>query len=264
VNKKEKVFLLTKTPYKESDLVVNFLSASDGKLSAIVYGGKKIGTKSSFSYHPGDLLEVDLRFKENKDFVQLENIHPLALQDIDSFSYNRFIFHSYLLEVVSRITQPGNPANELFDTLKSNLQLNWRSNELRNMCWIIWQIVKHGGYEIDFQSCAQCQKEIWRSKLTGEVTLRKASYQLIQYSGHLVCNQCNPSQENKQVVSTAMIKILWIFEQSQDVAEVSETIPDTYYISLIKFLNRYLLQSFEISPNSLSMFLSSLKDPDIS
>ena len=264
MNKKDKVFLLTKTSYKESDLVVNFLSASDGKLSAIVYGGKKIGSKSSFTYHPGDLLEVELRIKENKDFVQLENIHPLALQQIDSFSYNRFIFHSYLLEVVSRITHPGNPAIELFDTLKSNLQLNWISNELRNICWIIWQIVKYGGYEIDFQSCAQCHKAIWRSQSPGEVSLRKASYQLIQYSGNLVCNECNPTPENKQIVSPAMIKILWIFEQSQDIAKVSETIPDTYYIHLIKFLNQHLLQSFEISPNSLSMFLSSLKDPDSS
>lgn len=260
MNKKDKVFLLTKTPYKESDLVVNLLSALDGKLSAIVYGGKKIGTKSSFTYQPGDLLEVDLVFKENKDFVQLQNIHPLAVQKVESFSYNQFLFHTYFIEIISKITQPGNPAEELFNTLKSNLQLNWKTHELRNICWILWQIVKHGGYAFDFSECAQCQKEIWRSKTPGDVTLRKAIYQLIQNSGHLVCNECKPS-ENMEIITTAMIKILWIFDQSHDVGEVSKTIPDSYYISLIKFLNQHLLQSFEISPKSLPMFLSSLKEP---
>ena len=255
--------MLSKTPYKDSDLVVNLLSESEGKLAAIVYGGKKIGTKSSFTYHPGDLLEVDLHFKENKDFVQLVNFHPLALQNIESFSYNRFLFHSYLLEIISRITQPGNPAAELFDTLLANLSLDWKTNELRNMCWILWQIVKHGGYVIDFHACSQCEKQIWRSDASGEIAIRKARYQLIQYSGRLICDQCKPSQEDKLVMTTAMIKILWFFEQSEELEVVTNAIPDTYFIQLIKFLNQHLLQSFEIMPKSLSMFLSSLKDPEI-
>jgi len=260
VNKKDKVFLLTKTPYKESDLVINLLSASEGKLSTIIYGGKKIGTRSSFTYHPGDLLEIEYRIKEEKDFIQILNIHALSLQDIDSFSYHRFLFHSYLLEIITKITQPGNPAEELFETLVTNLQLKWESNELWNICWMIWQIIKNGGYAIDFLRCAICEKEIWRSTSQNDVSLRKASYQLKENSGQLVCDQCKPLPDGKPTISAAMIKILWLFENSSELTEVSQHVPGVFLVKLIKFLNHHLLQSFDFSPKSLPLFLSSLKD----
>ena len=258
---KDKVFLLTKIPYKDTDLVVNLLSSTEGKLSAIIYGGRKIGSPSSFTYHPGDLLELEYRVRENRDFIHILNIQSIAVHDINAFSYHRFLFHSYLLEIISKITQPGNPGAELFNTLLANLQLNWASNEIRNICWIIWQIIKFGGYEIDFQTCSRCNRDIWRLLESGDVVLRKARYQLYKSSGRLVCDQCQPFPNEALIVSTAMIKILWMFENSQDIGIVSEPIPDFYLIRLIKFLNHHLLRSFELTPKSLPLFLSILKEP---
>ncbi len=257
---KEKVFLLSATPYRDSDLVVNFLSVFHGKLSAVIYGGKKIGKKSSFSYHAGDYLEIEIRTQESKDFVQIINTAGLLLLDLEKFPYNRFLFHSYLLELVGRIAQPGNPAEELHEILLINNQLDWIPKESsRFIGWALWQIIKHGGYGIDFHSCAECSRETWQTGKQLEPIFRKESYQLLENSGNLVCGKCRPFDEKDGTLSSAMIKILWLFDSAPDFLQIAPKFPKEIIDPLVLFLNRYLLRCFEIRPKSLSMFLSSLK-----
>lgn len=259
MTQKERVFLLSKIPYRDSDLVVNFLSAANGKLSSIVYRGRKIGGKSDFTSEPGALLEIEYRIKENKDFIQLLNFNNISQKDFANFSLNQFYFHSYLLELTSRISHPGDPATELFEILTIYNNFPWVPQErLIFIGWILWQIIKQGGYAIDFHSCVNCGCVTWQKEGAKKPSFRKETYQLAENSGHLICSKCQPPQESEKTISAAIIKIFWLFDSTNDFEMMQQRIPMIYIVSTIKLLNQYLLESFEISLKSLPLFLLSL------
>ncbi|MCP4755640.1 MAG: hypothetical protein GY866_32655 [Proteobacteria bacterium] len=257
---KETVFLLSAFPYRDSDLVANFLSPSNGKLSAVIHRGRKIGKTSSFTFQPGDHLEIEYGTWENRDFIKILNTSALRLLKLDAFPYDRFLFHSYLLELIVRISRPGNPAQELVDILAVNNRLEWSGEQkTKFMAWSFWRIVGHGGYGLDYHICAKCQNRTWQTDPQQNSVFRKETYQLHHEGGRLVCGICEPAMKKGRILSPAMIKVLWLFDAISDFDRIQQRIPEDTLKPLISILNDYLLHSFEISPKSLELFLSTLK-----
>ncbi len=257
---KESIFLLTSTPYRDSDLIVNLLSSQHGKLSAVIYSGRKIGKSSSFLYQPGDLIDVEYQVRENNDFIKILNISGKSTLNISRFSYNRFLFHSYLLELVSKISQPGNPSDDLFEILLENNHLNWNDEQaFFTIGRFIWMLAHHGGFGIDYHSCSNCQKSSWRLNKNQEAVFRKESYRFQTNSGRLLCSNCNPASHPEELISPAMLKVMWYLDTLERELADSLQIPASIMIDVIKCLNQYLLQQYEIQPKSLALFLESLK-----
>lgn len=257
--RKENLYLLMTTPFRESDLIVNFLSKEFGKLSARVYGGKKIGKSSSFPFHPGDLIAVEYQAKENDEFVKIINTGGVRLLPLESFPYDRFLFHSYLLELIGRIVRYGEPSETIYELVTENSQLEWKApGKLKFILQSVWKIIDQGGFGIDFHNCSICERESWRPNELGEPVFRKEHYRLHDNMGTLLCSGCSEQKDRAALFNSAMIKLLWILEQTPDFHKSSLIIPEEIQISLIKNLNQHLLKSFEIQPNSLPLFLSSL------
>ncbi|MCP4296204.1 MAG: hypothetical protein GY786_11405 [Proteobacteria bacterium] len=257
---KENLYLLYAIPYKESDLIANFLSPEEGKLTARIFGGKKIGNSKSFFYSPGDLLSVEYQKKENNEFVKILNISANTLIGVDQLPYDRFIFHSYLLELIGRIIKVGNPVEELFQLIKTNNDINWASStKLPFILWSLWSVVNSGGFAIDYNSCARCDRPSWKPDSEGGIRIHKEFYQLIQNSGQLECGQCSQPGSSSLVITGAMIKILWLLEHQANFYTDDNKIPPKFIIDSIHHMNQYLLLSYNIKPNSLGMFVKSLE-----
>jgi DNA repair protein RecO len=257
---REELFLLFATPFKESDLIANFLSASEGKLAARIYGGKKIGQNKSFLYHPGDLLNVEYQQKEGSEFVKILNLDAQKLIIADRMPYDKFLFHSYLLELIGRISRVGNPAEDLFQLIKISNQINWVSPyKLLFILWSLWSIIRSGGVAIDYHQCKQCQRVSWTVGINERLSIRKESYQLLPESGQLICNCCLPVKKGVLHFAGATIKLLWLLDQQELFYTKDQNIPHALILELIFQLNRYLLQSYNIKPNSLEMFTQSLE-----
>lgn len=258
-NIKESIILLTSTPYRDSDLIVNLLSAEHGKLSAVIYSGRKIGKSSSFLYQPGDLIEVEYQVRENTDFIKILNISGKSTLNTAGFPYNRFLFHSYLLELVSKISQPGNPSDDLFEILLENNQWKWKDqHSLFSIGRFIWMLAHHGGFGIDYHSCGNCQKPSWRFNENREAVFRKEQYRFQTNSGTLTCNSCTPVTNADELISSAMLKVMWYLDTLENEQANLLQIPRPVMIDVIKCLNQYLLQRYEFQPKSLGLFFDSM------
>ena len=256
---KEPLFLITSTPYRDSDLIVNLLSSHNGKLSAVIYNGRKIGKTSSFLYQPGDLLDVEYQFKESDDFVRIINITGKSTLHAKDFSYKRFLFHSYLLEIISKISQPGNPSIELFNILADNNRCSWVPNQaLFFMGRFIWQLIQNSGFSVDYHTCRNCHRQTWRFADDKQAVFRKENYRFLYNNEAMVCNTCKPITNEQEIITPAMLKVIWIFDNIEGDQAPSADIPDVVMVDVIKCLNQYLLQCYEIRPKSLPLFFNSL------
>ncbi|MBT3225767.1 MAG: DNA repair protein RecO [Deltaproteobacteria bacterium] len=257
---KEPLFLVTSTPYRDSDIIVNLLSSRNGKLSAIVYNGRKLGKTSSFLYQPGDLLDVEYRIKESDDFIRILNIAGKSILNARDFSYKRFLFHSYLLEIISKISQPGNPSGELFEILADNNRCSWAAKQILYFIGrFIWQLIQHSGFGVDYHTCKNCQRQTWQVDENRGPVFRKEQYRFHHDSGAMVCSSCSPITDIKETLTPAMLKVIWILDNTARDEAPPAGIPDAIMVDVIKCLNQYLLQRYGIRPKSLPLFFDSLK-----
>jgi recombinational DNA repair protein (RecF pathway) len=257
---KEELFLISVVPYRASDLVANLLSRRHGLLTATIYRGRTIGKSGSFPYHPGDLLGVEYQIREGRDFVQVVDTVGVRLLRPEAFSYQRFLFHCYLLELIRAISQPGDPAFDLFEILNENNRFHWpHSCTTAAMGWSLWRLVKHGGYEIDYHRCSRCGKATWRQLPNREPAFRKEEYGFDSNSGALYCRTCRVAGISAGRLTPAMIKACWLFDTVVQLSALPSNIPDEVAKPLIRQVNQYLLERFELSPRSLPQFLDLLR-----
>lgn len=256
---KEAVFLLSLTPYRGSDLIVTLLSPKFGRLAGLIYGGKKIGNKSSFPYHPGDYIEIEFQIQERNEFVKIYSVNAVRLVDVETLVYDRFLFHCYFLEVAKLISQPKSPETELTDLIGFYLKQRWdRETKYNLMTAILWRLIVIGGYAIRFGMCSVCRRETLRVGEDKTAVLRKQSYSLLPDAGEIVCLRCLPSPNRETVLSSSMIKVLWLANGSLSADLLSRPIPENVVKPTIKLLSRYMLRSFDIKPKSAAMFVASL------
>lgn len=256
---KEVVFLLSSVAYRDSDLVVNFLSEKGGKLSAVIYGGRKLNKGSSFHYQAGDLIELEYEKPENKDFIRVLNAIGVRLLAYDKFSYNRFVFHSYLIEIIMKISRPELSARRLFEVLALNLDHDWGiDHQWPFVTWALWKIIEAGGYQLDFSACSVCQKQAWRYNHGKSPSFRKQCYQIENDTGTIICQNCTSSPSTSSVLTPAMIKILWLYCDNRSYTNMLNNLPESELLPLARLLNRYLISCFEILPRSLESFNSLL------
>lgn len=257
---KENVFLISSTPYRDSDLVASFLSSDYGRLTAVIYGGRKIGKKSSFTFNPGDLLEIEFNLQESKDFIKIHNTSAIKLLDIHLFSYQQFLSHTYILEMVSKTTKPGNPSPEVYKLMLEKVSFEWTiESSLVFVGWILWELIQQGGYQIDFSCCSICGIQTCRYSDGNEISFRKASYQLNKNRGQLECHNCQKTTENNITVSSSMIKVFWLYAKMKRQFDVHQRIPNPVMQSVIMLLNKYICLSFEITLKSFPMFSESME-----
>lgn len=253
---KDRVFVLTTLPYRDSDLIVNFLSQENGKLTAVIYGGKRIGKSSSFLFQPGDFIELEFQKSETKEFIAVLNSFGLSLLVLDKFPYSRFLFHTYLIEIISKISKPELPSDQLFEILKANIVVEWNNtSSLSFIFWAIWKVIEAGGYEIDFSACSCCLRHTWQLNQQNLPVFRKMTYHLHEDIGRIVCADCSKVSTVPLTITPAMLKILWLVQRSVTFEQHLVSLPQELVWSLIKAMNGYLLRCFEISPNSLDPFM---------
>ncbi len=263
MNVKDKVFVLSSVPYRGSDLVVNFLSGESGKLAAVLYGGKKLNKSSTFLYQPGDLIELEYEKSENKEFIKVYSSNGYSLLKIDQFPYQRFLFHTYLLEISSRISKPELAALEIYELLLENNRFKWGdATKVAFIAWSMWKIIQSGGYQVDFSHCTNCSKVTWRENNSGNLSFRKQRYRLDIQTGNIECGDCFDFTNDPNLLDSSMIKILWLYSQTNEFKNSPSSLPTSTLLPLIKVLNRYLLRCYEINPKSLGLFLQMIESID--
>ena len=146
----QKAFVIHSRPYKETSLIVTFLSEKNGKINAVAKGAKRKNSKLSGNLEPFQCLNIDFRGRSElktlylaepcevfKDFIGSENL------------YSAF----YINELINFLLTQSEESAELFGIYKnciSNLK-DEKSIEtiLRNFELDLLGVL---GYEINFST----------------------------------------------------------------------------------------------------------------
>lgn len=146
----QKAFVIHSRPYKETSLIVTFLSEKNGKINAVAKGAKRKNSKLSGNLEPFQCLNIDFRGRSDlktlylaepcevfKDFIGSENL------------YSAF----YINELINFLLTQSEESAELFGIYKnciSNLK-DEKSIEtiLRNFELDLLGVL---GYEINFST----------------------------------------------------------------------------------------------------------------
>ncbi len=146
----QKAFVIHSRPYKETSLIVTFLSEKNGKINAVAKGAKRKNSKLSGNLEPFQCLNIDFRGRSDlktlylaepcevfKDFMGSENL------------YSAF----YINELINYLITQSEESAELFDIYKNCVAKlkDERSieNVLRNFELDLLGVL---GYEINFST----------------------------------------------------------------------------------------------------------------
>ena len=146
----QKAFVIHSRPYKETSLIVTFLSEKNGKINAVAKGAKRKNSKLSGNLEPFQCLNIDFRGRSDlktlylaepcevfKDFMGSENL------------YSAF----YINELINYLITQSEESVELFDIYKNCIASlkdeESIENVLRNFELDLLGIL---GYEINFST----------------------------------------------------------------------------------------------------------------
>ena len=146
----QKAYVIHSRPYKETSLIVTFLTENKGKITAVAKGAKRKNSKLYGNLEPFQCLNVDYRGKsELKTLILAE---PCEVFE-DFFGSENLYSAFYVNELINYLIAQADDSIEIFDVYKnciSNLKKNNPVEEiLRNFELNILSIL---GYEINFQS----------------------------------------------------------------------------------------------------------------
>lgn len=184
--------------YAESDKIVTFLSAEQGKLTGIAKGARNSKRRFPNCLDPFTVVRVHYKVRPNASLVFMESCDLLRpagpLVDPIKLAYG-----SYLLELVDFLTVEAHPIGEVYELLNDAL------DELRTgaatggfLRSFELQLLHHTGFHPDLDACARCQ----RSFATEQGAHFDAS------RGRLVCEACREPGYNLLPLRSSTLKTL--------------------------------------------------------
>ena len=146
----QKAFVIHSRPYKETSLIVTFLSENNGKINAVAKGAKRKNSRLSGNLEPFQCLNID--FRGRSDLKTLYLAEPCEV--FKDFKGSENLYSAfYINELINFLITQSEESVELFDVYKnciSNLKDNASiENILRNFELDLLGVL---GYEINFST----------------------------------------------------------------------------------------------------------------
>lgn len=146
----QKAFVIHSRPYKETSLIVTFLSENNGKINAVAKGAKRKNSRLSGNLEPFQCLNID--FRGRSDLKTLYLAEPCEV--FKDFKGSENLYSAfYINELINFLITQSEESVELFDIYKnciSNLKDNASiENILRNFELDLLGVL---GYEINFST----------------------------------------------------------------------------------------------------------------
>ncbi|RPG42737.1 MAG: DNA repair protein RecO [Gammaproteobacteria bacterium TMED112] len=146
----QKAYVIHSRPYKETSLIVTFLTKDKGKITAVAKGAKRRNSRLSGNLEPFQCLNIDYRGKS--DLKSLILAEPCEVFE-DFFGSENLYSAFYVNELINYLTAQADESIEIFDLYKkciSNLKKKNTVEEILRDFEL--KILSELGYEINFLS----------------------------------------------------------------------------------------------------------------
>jgi recombinational DNA repair protein (RecF pathway) len=237
-----KAIVLSKTKFKERDVICHLLTANGGQISCLFYGGAGGGKKMKPSIlEVGYLIDVTIAQKKNEIVTEL----LMAKEYQASWSYTElrlnhhaFYLLCFYLEIIQKIARPldsgeldVNEPNELFTVLSNAIYYleqdskNIQKNKNRHLSLFLTKLSHAMGVFPETDSCIYC-----------DVSLNDAeAYALLRNEGRFACSDCLSQKEDlnfsmqsmnssKQLRSIMVKGIRTLYKDHDDLHDVTDAV----------------------------------------
>ncbi|MBI5022982.1 MAG: DNA repair protein RecO, partial [Candidatus Magasanikbacteria bacterium] len=190
--------ILNRHAFKESDLLVTFLSRDFGKMTALAIGAKKI--KSKLAGHLEPLREVKLMVAVGREIHKLGQAVTMNTFGVQSSQTPEAVWQAQKAAVlVEKVSPQWQKETRIYDFFKQFLFLNFQSNFFPNLWYFFtFELLRLAGLSPELQNCLHCHDVISPGKNCFD----------FQHGG-LICSACAiKTKEQNQPISNEAIKVL--------------------------------------------------------
>ncbi len=224
---KTEAVVLSKINYGDTSSIVSLFTESEGKISAILKGGRGPKSKIGKIVDPLNHIQIIVYKKSTRDVQILSNADLISyFPNIkDNLDSTKYVFS--ILELINYLTVEGEHNKKLFKGLIKILNLIDQQSEHPSILFGRFFIffLSELGYELAIDQCGICGKKISSNSVVGFNT-----------DTGFVCSDCYKSHSEMEGISAELFNYLFCLKFNKKIIEYNQkTIED-----LILFLERYL------------------------
>lgn len=190
--------ILNRRAFKESDLLVTFLSRDFGKMTAMAIGAKKI--KSKLAGHLEPLREVKLMVAVGREIHKLGQAVTMNTFGVQRGQTPEAVWQAQRAAgLVEKVSPQWQKETKIYDFLKQFLIFNFQSKFFPNLwSFFSFELLRLAGLAPELQNCLHCHEKISPGKNRFDFL-----------HGGLICSNCAiKTKEENQPISNEAIKVL--------------------------------------------------------
>lgn len=239
---KTEAVVLSKLNYGDTSSIVTLYTESDGKLSAIIKGGRGPKSKSGKIIDPLNHLQIIFYKKNTRDVQILSDANLIShfVNIKEDLNATRFSFA--IIELVRNLTAEHEANAKLFKGLiKILIMINDRKEASaflygRFLLFFLSEL----GYELSIDKCAICSKDIIAKNTLG-----------FDFNSGFVCSDCFESHSGLETVSAELFELIFCLKTNRLAEKFSVDLIDKFNLLLDRYLKFHIsdfkgIQSLQI------------------
>lgn len=239
---KTEAVVLSKLNYGDTSSIVTLYTETDGKISAIIKGGRSPKSKVGKIIDPINHLQIIIYKKNTRDVQILSDAnlisHYLNLkEDLNSAKYGFAI-----IELIKNLTVEHEANPKLFKGLIKifNLINDKKENPAFLFGRFLFFFLSELGYEIAIDKCSICGSDLIPQKNMG-----------FDFNSGLTCSNCFESHSGLEYISAELFELIFCLKNNRSIEKFNVGSMDKINLLLERYLKFHLtdfkgIQSFQI------------------
>jgi len=239
---KTEAIVLSKLNYGDTSSIVTVYTEADGKISAIVKGGRSPKSKIGKIIDPVNHLEIIIYKKNTRELQILSDANLVSYfvhlkEDLDSTKYGFAI-----IELVKNLTAEHEVNQKLFKGLVKILNLINDKKEHPAILFgrFLLFFLSELGYELSVNKCAVCSNDLIANESIG-----------FDFNSGLICADCYKSHSNLENISAELFDLIFCLKTNRLIKKFNSDIMDRFNLLIDRYLRFHIsdfkgIQSFQI------------------
>lgn len=239
---KTEAVVLSKINYGDTSSIVTFYTESDGKLSAIVKGGRSSKSKVGKVVDPVNHLQIIVYKKDTREVQILSSADIIThfskiKEDLES---TKFAFA--IIELIKNLTLENEANKRLFKGIIRILNLLEEKSEPPSILFGRFFIffLSELGYDLSIDKCGICNKQSTSNSMIG-----------FDFELGFVCADCFTSHFGLEKISAELFNYLFCLKFNRKINEFNPDLADKLNNLLERYLKHHVpdfkgIQSFQI------------------
>jgi DNA repair protein RecO (recombination protein O) len=239
---KTEAVVLSKINYGDTSSIVSLYTESDGKISAIVKGGRGPKSKIGKIIDPLNHLQIIIYNKNSRDVQLLSDANLVShfvniKEDLDATKYGFAI-----IELIKNLTADHEANTKLFKGLIKILNMIDDKNEAPAFLYgrFLLFFLSELGYELSIDKCTICSNQVVAKQNLG-----------FNFETGFVCSDCFESHSGLENVPAELFNLIFCLKSNRKTEKFSVDLMDKFNLLLERYLKFHIsdfkgIQSFQI------------------